>query len=60
MSYYNSNMRLAEVLTFGTTVVCLMALPTYIGYKLNNIVVGIIVAGISTISYVLYFAIKKK
>lgn len=49
-----------EILTFGTTIICLMGLPTYIGIKTNNAVLGIVIAGISTISYVIYFAMKKK
>lgn len=53
-------MKGVEILTFGFTIICLMILPTYIGIKLNNVLVGIIIAFVSTISYVLYVAIKRK
>ena len=53
-------MKGAEILTLGTTVICLMGLPTYIGYKTGHLLAGILFAGFATISYVLYVAIKGK
>ena len=53
-------MKGVEFLTLGTTVVCLMALPTYLGIKFNQPLLGIIIAGVATLSYVLYFAVKRK
>lgn len=53
-------MKAAEVISLGTTLICLMAIPSYIGIKANKPLIGILVAGISTITYLIRFAIKRK
>jgi len=48
------------VLNLAFTVILMMTLPTYIGIKTGHTIIGIIVAGISTLSYLLFIVVKQK
>lgn len=52
--------KIADALTLAFTVICMIGLPTYLGYRFNHLVLGILIGGFATISYVLYVAIKQK
>ena len=53
-------MKWVNYLTLGFTVICMMVLPTYLGIKYSKPVLGILIGGVATISYVIYVAIKRK
>lgn len=44
-------------LNFTFIVICTVCLCTYIGYRLNNILIGIIVGFVLAISYIIYKAL---
>ena len=53
-------MKWVNYLTLAFTIICMMALPTYFGVKFDKPVLGIIIGGVATISYILYVALNKK
>ena len=50
---------IAKIMAFGSTIICLMLVPMYVGKLLGNILLGIIVGFVFEMLYIISMVVKR-
>lgn len=53
-------MKWINYFTLAFTLICMMAVPTYLGIQFDKPLLGIMIGGVATLSYLIYVAIRNK